>query len=59
MAQRTPPALPALALALTLDLILPASAALATDYASSDYLTGNWGGARDRWKVQGFSFNLN
>lgn len=40
-------------------LTLAASAAVATDYPTSDFLTGSWDGARDRWKAAGFSFNLN
>ena len=44
--------------ALTMALTMASPLAAATDYPGSDYLTGSWGGARDRWKAQGFSFNL-
>jgi len=54
MTHRTQADLPVLALAVA----LAAPAALATDYPSSDYLTGSWGGARDRWREQGVRFNL-
>ena len=54
MTHRTQAVLHVLALAVA----LAAPAALATDYPSSDYLTGGWGGARDRWREQGVRFNL-
>ncbi|MCG6941850.1 MAG: carbohydrate porin [Thiohalocapsa sp.] len=38
---------------------LAAGVAGATDYPTSDYLTGNWGGLRDRWQQAGFEFFLN
>jgi porin len=31
----------------------------ATSFPTSDYLTGNWNGLRDRWNDAGFAFNLN
>lgn len=31
----------------------------ATAFPTSRFLTGDWGGARDRWQQQGVSFNLN
>jgi porin len=31
----------------------------ATDYPTSHFLTGNWGGLRDTWQQQGFDFRLN
>ncbi|AFL72334.1 carbohydrate porin [Thiocystis violascens] len=44
--------------ALTIAAALAAPMAAATDFPNSDYLTGNWGGARDRWKEQGVTINL-
>jgi porin len=41
---------------LALALITPA--ALASDYSSQDYLSGNWGGTRDRWQAQGLDIQL-
>ena len=41
---------------LALALITPA--ALASDYPSQDYLSGNWGGTRDRWQAQGLDIQL-
>jgi porin len=38
---------------------LAATGAAATDYPTSDYLTGNWGGLRDDWQQAGFEFFLN
>jgi porin len=45
--------------AVALSLFAAVGTAAATDYPSSDYLTGNWGGARDDWQAQGFQFFLN
>jgi porin len=41
-----------------LTLALMAPAASATDYPSQDYLSGNWGGTRDRWQAQGLDIQL-
>lgn len=41
-----------------LTLALMAPAASATDYPSQDYLSGNWGGTRDRWQAQGLDVQL-
>lgn len=30
-----------------------------TSFPTTDYLTGSWGGLRDRWNDAGFAFNLN
>jgi porin len=35
------------------------SLSAATEFPTSEYLTGSWGGARDRWNDAGFAFNLN
>ena len=42
---------------LALALLTPP--ALATDFTSQDFLTGNWGGTRDAWQAQGLDFRLN
>lgn len=54
MTRRRSPALASCALVLTLAV----PPLWATDFPTSDHLTGSWGGARDRWKAAGFSFNL-
>ncbi len=59
MTHRTHSGLPLWAMTLALPLALASPLVLATDYPTSDYLTGSWGGARDRWSDQGFRFNLN
>jgi len=47
------------ALGLASALMLAGSGiAAATDYPSSEYLSGNWGGLRDAWREQGFAFLL-
>ncbi|WP_295399666.1 carbohydrate porin [uncultured Thiocystis sp.] len=43
---------------LTIAVALAAPMVAATDFPNSDYLTGNWGGARDHWKEQGVTLNL-
>lgn len=43
---------------LALALGLAAQPAAATDYPTTDYLTGNWGGLRDRLAEQGFQVFL-
>lgn len=42
-------------LSLTVALAAPAAA---TDFPSSRYLSGDWGGARDRWKAAGIEVGL-
>nr|MBP6809646.1 hypothetical protein [Chromatiaceae bacterium] len=57
-ARRRPARLLAAAL-FPLSLALLAPAASASDFSSQDYLSGNWGGARDRWQAQGLEARLN
>lgn len=41
-----------------LALMLVVTSASATGYSTQEYLTGNWGGMRDRWRSAGVAFNL-
>jgi porin len=44
---------------LALVCTLAAAGLQATDFSSRDYLTGNWGGLRDRWQAAGVELFLN
>jgi len=45
--------------ALFLLAVLVTAPAAASDFPTSDYLTGSWNGLRDRWSEAGFVFKLN